>query len=200
MSKDAYHHGNLQEALLRQGLVVLREQGQEKLSLRELAKLCGVSMAAPYAHYKNKEEFVLALQEAVMDELTLHLKETAKQCEGKKDILIELGLSYVLFFVENPNYFSLLFAQSRHALAVLWQEEDGENTAFEVLKRAANPILLEFQIPSEARHNILVAMWALVHGLAAAVCVPGVSDRLLADPRADERLRGILMAFSNPLA
>lgn len=199
MRIDKYHHGNLQEALLRQGLVVLREQGEDKLSLRELAKQCGVSMAAPYAHYENKEMFIRALQEAVMRELTEQLTDSAEEHAGKKDILVELGLRYVRFFMDNPNYFSLLFGQSEHTLTVLWQEESGSNPAFDVLKRAADPLLRELQLPDETKYNILLAMWALVHGLAAAVCVPDVSKRMREDPHANQRLRGILTAFSSPL-
>lgn len=198
MQNDTYHHGNLQEALVSQGLLMLHEEGEERLSLREVAKRCGVSPAAPYAHFKNKEAFVLAIQDAIMQDLTTQLQKTAQQYAGDQRILTEMGLCYVLYFLRNPNYFSMLFGNSQHAQAVLWKEESASNPAFAALHKAASPILSHFHIPDEAQHNILLAMWAMVHGLAAIVCVPGIAQRLSIDPNKEKRLRDILTAFSRP--
>lgn len=200
MQKDKYHHGNLQEALVSQGLLMLHEEGEEHLSLREVAKRCGVSPAAPYAHFKNKEAFVLAIQHAIMQDLTDQLHKTAKQHANDQQILTEMGLCYVLYFLQKPNYFSLLFGNSQHAQAVLWKEESASNPAFMALQQAATPIFTHFHIPVEAQHNILLAMWAMVHGLAAIVCVPDIARRLLLEPDKERRLRDILTAFSGPKA
>ena len=47
-SKKSYHHGNLREELIEKGIELINEEGEEKLSLRKVAKMCGVSNAAPY--------------------------------------------------------------------------------------------------------------------------------------------------------
>lgn len=197
-NKEAYHHGNLQKALLYEGLKTLGQKGEDGLSLRELAKRCGVSVAAPYAHFKNKDEFIYALQDEVMRKLVEKLEITrTKYCE-EKSILIEMGMSYVLYFVENPHHFSLLFSKSEHVQAVLWQEDSGKNPAFDELRKAAEPILSHFGVPQVAQHNILLAMWALVHGLAAIVCLHDIASRLREDPEALHSLRNILTVFSGP--
>lgn len=196
--KDHYHHGNLREALLRQGLKTLSEQGEAKLSLRETAKQCGVSAAAPYTHFKNKADFLRAIQDFVMQELTQVLKETAHAHAGEKSILTDLGLCYVEYFLENPKYASVLFSEGHHAEAVIWNEDAQSNPAFMVLKDAAEPILNDFPIPEQAKYNIFLAMWALVHGLCAIVTIPGIAERMKKDPAAKMRLRGILTAFSGP--
>lgn len=197
-NKEAYHHGNLQKALLDEGLKMLGRKGEDGLSLRELAKRCGVSAAAPYAHFKNKEEFINALQDEVMRKLAEKLEITREKYLDEKAILIEMGMSYVLYFVENSHHFSLLFSKSEHVQAVLWQEDSGKNPAFDELRKAVEPILSHFGVPQVAQHNILLAMWALVHGLAAIVCLPEISSRLREDPEAQHRLRSILTAFSGP--
>ena len=100
MAKEKYHHGNLPQALIRQGLRMLAENGEEKLSLREVAKHCGVSSAAPYSHFKNKDDFIRAIIDYVMLELTNELRKTEKLYYGTKSIIIELGLTYVIFFLK----------------------------------------------------------------------------------------------------
>ena len=57
----AYHHGSLREALLKAALEALREVGLEALSLRDVARRAGVSTAAPYHHFSDKDELVAAL-------------------------------------------------------------------------------------------------------------------------------------------
>ena len=51
-----YHHGDLKIQLIKSGLQMVQEDGINKLSLRRLAQMCNVSEAAPYSHFKNKEE------------------------------------------------------------------------------------------------------------------------------------------------
>ena len=57
MKKDTYHHGNLRVELIEKGLEYIDQYGVETLSMRKLADTVGVSSAAPYAHFKNKEAF-----------------------------------------------------------------------------------------------------------------------------------------------
>ncbi|NLJ70537.1 MAG: TetR/AcrR family transcriptional regulator [Clostridiaceae bacterium] len=198
MAKQNYHHGNLPQALIRQGLEMLAQYGEEKLSLREVAKQCGVSSAAPYAHFKNKDEFIRAIIDFVMLELTKQLQETEKLHSGNKSLIIELGLTYILFFLNKPNYFSVLFSRSNHAEAILLNNQYNENPAFSVLKHAAESIFENFPISEKQKHNILLAMWSMVHGLAATVSMPGVAERMRQDPDTEQRLRDILTAFQQP--
>ena len=58
MKLDKYHHGNLKEELIEKGLEYIDKYGMEALSMRKLADSIGVSPAAPYAHFKNKEAFL----------------------------------------------------------------------------------------------------------------------------------------------
>ena len=53
---DKYHHGDIRNALIEEGRKMINSGGEESLSMRKLAEKCGVTMAAPYAHFKNKEE------------------------------------------------------------------------------------------------------------------------------------------------
>ena len=103
MEKENYHHGNLRKQLIDNGLKLLNKDGYEGLSLRKVASSCGVSHAAPYKHFKNKEELILAIYSEINDEFekTLQLSVENFMNDTKKRI-IELGKAYVKFMVENP--------------------------------------------------------------------------------------------------
>ena len=62
---DKYHHGDLRNDLIEESIKMINSSGEESLSMRKLAERCGVSMAAPYAHFKNKEEMINANKEHV---------------------------------------------------------------------------------------------------------------------------------------
>ena len=61
MKSKTYHHGNLKEALISAGLEILSEKGMEGLSLRNVAKQIGVSHAAPYNHFHDKQALLAAM-------------------------------------------------------------------------------------------------------------------------------------------
>jgi len=61
--KKAYHHGNLKEELVSAGIRIISKDGVDGLSLREVAGLAGVSHAALYRHFKNKEDLLASIAE-----------------------------------------------------------------------------------------------------------------------------------------
>ena len=71
---DTYHHGNLRQALIEAGIRIINEQGEEQHSLRKVAATCEVSHAAPYAHFKDKEELLAAMQNSVNEQFTAQLQ------------------------------------------------------------------------------------------------------------------------------
>ena len=71
---DNYHHGNLRQALIDAGIRIINEKGEDNLSLRKVAAACDVSHAAPYAHFKNKDELLEAMKKNVTDRITDELK------------------------------------------------------------------------------------------------------------------------------
>lgn len=55
MKEKPYHHGDLRRALIETGINFIKQEGEEALSLRRIAEMCGVSNAALYAHFKSKK-------------------------------------------------------------------------------------------------------------------------------------------------
>ena len=61
MSKDSYHHGDLANALVDAAMAVVESDGADALSLRDLAASLGVSRAAPYRHFADRDALLAAV-------------------------------------------------------------------------------------------------------------------------------------------
>jgi AcrR family transcriptional regulator len=73
-----YHHGNLKNELLEAGIDLINKEGENNFSLRKVAALCGVSHAAPYSHFQNKEDLLREMQAYVTAQFMEVLEETVR--------------------------------------------------------------------------------------------------------------------------
>ena len=98
-----YHHGNLKQQLLDEGLKLLSEEGIKNFSIRKLARRCNVSHTSPYRHFSSKEELILAISQEIHAKFNTALKEGLDSVEGSlRDKLNAMGKAYVFFFLNNP--------------------------------------------------------------------------------------------------
>lgn len=165
-----YHHGNLKEELIENGLKYIDKYGVESLSMRKLAEASGVSSAAPYAHFKNKDAFLDAVQEHITESLTEALKK-AYENSGKKEVLIELGKGYVSFFYENPLYYQFLFARRSIDINTFPPFQFYSEVSSAALKNMHGK-----RLTKETIRKKNITMWATVHGLARFALMDGVLD------------------------
>ncbi len=108
---EKYHHGNLKKELIEEGIKLMNEVGESGLSLRKIAIRCGVSNAAPYAHFAGKEELLCGMQQYVAEEFTERLQKAVADCPNPdtEEVIICIGREYVRFFMKNPHYFKFLY-------------------------------------------------------------------------------------------
>ncbi len=167
MSLDKYHHGDLKEELIKKGIILLNEGGSKNFSMRKLAASCNVSHAAPYKHFKNKEEIISAIMQYVLKELTESLKEIEELYKDNPRLLsIELGKQYVKFMVENPDYLKILFLGDFETKITIDNGDiDSEYEAFNILKNNAIRAFKMNGIKEEEYARNIVAMWSMVHGI-----------------------------------
>ncbi len=194
MENNSYHHGDLKHELMEKGLVLINKYGEDNLSLRKLAAECGVSNAAPYAHFKNKEELISEIQNYVMRLFTAHLEKALSEYAESKDVFIMLGKAYVMFFYKNPSYFDFIFSRKNIKVNVSLGETGG-NPPFDILKKIASGYFSKRNMPEYEIENIVIAMWALVHGLSAITAMPNVEGNTDWEERVEAVLR--TAGFSN---
>ena len=102
--KDAAQ-GDVREALILAGIAEIEENGPERFSLRRVAAKCGVSCAAPYKHFKSKEDLMDAIV-GYIDEKHLLLEQHILDVFPARDTqcLEELCLASVRFWIGNPHF------------------------------------------------------------------------------------------------
>lgn len=175
MENRPYHHGNLRNALIGAGLELINTEGEENLSLRKAALKCGVSNAAPYAHFNSKDEFIAAIQQHIMDLFTSTLEQTVEMYADTPNILLMLGTAYVKFFYKNPLYFDFLFSRKNIQINLsLDCAGEKEIPPLKILKQIATQTFRKIDMPESVIQNKIIAMWALVHGLSAIATMPNV--------------------------
>lgn len=169
IGKRGYHHGDLPAALLRAAGNVLEKEGLDALSLREVARKAGVSHSAPYRHFAEREALLAALATEGFERLGAAQREAA--AAGG---LRAMGEAYVLFALQNPQRFRLMFGGqisiARHA-----RLREVANGTFAGLSGALSARVPEAQGARDAS----IAAWALVHGLAQLL----LGDRIASDAK-----------------
>lgn len=91
----------LKEQLLEAGLTELKTIGIDHFSMRKIAKDCGVSSAAPYKYYENKQDFLFGISEYLDDQLMKRLAKI-EVVEDDKEMHTRYGIEYLLFLLEYP--------------------------------------------------------------------------------------------------
>lgn len=196
MKEKPYHHGNLRRALIEMGIEFIEQEGEESLSLRKIAEMCGVSNAAPYAHFKTKDEFIIAMQQYVMDLFSAALEKTAMEYKDDPSLLPMLGKTYVMFFYQNPFYFDFLFSRKNISIKLSFDDADtDENTPLAILQKTATMIFRKVKLPEKVIQDKIIAMWALVHGLAAIVTMPNIEYDDTWETRIEEIIKSVSIPY-----
>ena len=113
---EGYAPSDVREALILAGIEEIEEHGPDGFSLRRVASKCGVSCAAPYKHFKNKETLLSAIvsyigeKQAMLEEHILEVFPT-----HDAECLIELCLASVRFWIGNPHFRAVRMANGMNA-------------------------------------------------------------------------------------
>jgi AcrR family transcriptional regulator len=109
MDKPAYHHGDLKSALIAAALAAVEQAGPDAVSLRDLAQSLGVSRAAPYRHFDDRDALLAAVAARGFEGLS-EVYETALAGPGDGRARLRRGLvGYLAFAQQRPGLHALMF-------------------------------------------------------------------------------------------
>ena len=165
--RQGYHHGDLRSALLDAGLRLLRARSVDSLSLRELAREVGVSAAAIYRHFPDKNALMAALAVEGLERLAKVQRQATRSAGGGKAGFLASGMAYVRFAVDNPALFRLVFSAAQQG-DPLEAQPDSVSAALGDLRRHIEALMPEGS-PGAERKAAALHAWALVHGIAQLV-------------------------------
>jgi AcrR family transcriptional regulator len=163
-----YHHGNLKEALVRAALELIAKKGPSGFTFAEAARWAGVSPAAPYRHFRDRDELISDVARRGFEEFEIAL--TRAWDLGRPDpssAFERLGKAYLTFARTEPAYYSAMF-EAGIPLDLNPDLRAAGDRAFAVLRTAAEALIAS--MPSERRPPALMMalhVWALSHGIAS---------------------------------
>jgi AcrR family transcriptional regulator len=163
-----YHHGNLKEALLRAALELIAQKGPGGFTFAEAARWAGVSPAAPYRHFRDRDELLSSV--ALRGFLQFEAALAKAWDDGRPDVffaLDRLGKAYLDFARTEPAYYSAMF-EAGVPLATNPELREAGERAFAVLRGAAEKLCA--QVPAPNRPPALMValhIWSMSHGIAS---------------------------------
>jgi AcrR family transcriptional regulator len=104
-----YHHGDLKAALVDGAVDLIAERGPQGFSVAELSRRVGVTVAAPYRHFANRDELLAAVAVRALREFAQALATQAPEEEPPERRLAAMASGYVRFAAERRPLFSVLF-------------------------------------------------------------------------------------------
>jgi AcrR family transcriptional regulator len=169
--KQGYHHGDLRNALVGEGLKLLEEAGHSDFTLRDLARRVGVSAAAPYAHFADKSALLAAIATTGFVRLNAALESAVANDADPADQFLHMGSAYVRFGMDHPALYKLMFAS---------EELPAKHGDYPELQSAAETAfgLLTGLLERMQRQGFLragdpeadgLSVWAHVHGLTSLI-------------------------------
>ncbi|WP_370188449.1 TetR/AcrR family transcriptional regulator [Qipengyuania sp.] len=174
-SNEAYHHGNLRDALIAAGLNALEGPQGKAPSLRELAREVGVSATAVYRHFPDKQALDKALANEGLKLLGSQQAAAAKMAGGGAAGFAETGRTYVRFALAHPALFRLMFTQGHPVDA-----NDGPDDARALLTANTQALTSD----RERAETMALQAWSIAHGIAMLM----LDGRIPADDALIDRL------------
>ena len=166
--RRGYHHGNLREALMQAAIDLIADKGPSGFTFAEAARSAGVSPAAPYRHFRDRDALLAEVATRGFVKFAIELERA--WAEGKPEpqaAFIRLGRAYLAFARSEPAYYAAMF-ESALPRASFPGPDDARRRAFEVLRAASEAICA--RIPTEHRPPELMMslhVWSMAHGVAS---------------------------------
>jgi AcrR family transcriptional regulator len=169
--KARYHHGELREALIAATRKLVEERGAENFTLADACRVAGVTTAAPYRHFRGKQEILEEIASRGFDEMRKRsMVAMAEKGEGTLEGIVAMGKAYVAFATEETAVFRLMFGQQPS----LKNAEHVLGTGHECFAHLIDQIALycrRNRVRGDAQ-EIALRLWTFVHG-AASLLIDG---------------------------
>ena len=168
-AERGYHHGNLKEALLEAALNLIAEKGPGGFTFAEAARSAGVSPAAPYRHFRDRDDLLAAIAQRGFEQFETLL--TQAWDDGRPDTptaFQRLGKAYLHYARSEPASYSAMFESGLplHAYPALLAASE---RAFNVIRLASERLaaMTPPGVPRPPALMMALHIWSMSHGIAS---------------------------------
>lgn len=165
--RESYHHGNLREALIEAALRLVAERGPAGFAFVELARAAGVSPAAPYRHFRDRNALLAEVARRGFVRFAADLERVWN--DGRPDPVTAIencGKAYLDFARRDPASYAVMF-ESGLALEEEPALRQAADLAFAVLRRAADAACATARDHPPPALMVALHVWAMSHGIAS---------------------------------
>lgn len=167
-TRRSYHHGNLREALIQAALELIRQKGPAGFTFADAARHAGVSPAAPYRHFKDRDALLADVATRGFEQFEAVLESAWNGGRPEPVRALEaVGRAYLDFAKAEPAYFSAMF-EAGLAFRDHPEVHRVSESAFAVLRKAVEAVVAT--LPAGRRPPAMMMalhMWSMAHGIAA---------------------------------
>ena len=169
-----YHHGDLKKLLIMSVIEAVKNDNLEKFSIREAARLLEVSPAAPYNHFNDKQELILASIYFCKNEFINYLKNKIliNESHTKKKLAV-IGKSYLQYANDNPEVFIFMFSQTLSNKDRINNYQEFHHLFLTAINESFNLEDLRKRVSMNSAVN---AAWSIIHGTACLIASRTLSD------------------------
>src|SRR5215470_7407338 len=168
-AERGYHHGNLKEALLQAALDLIARKGAAGFTFADAARMAGVSPAAPYRHFRDRDELLSSIAQRGFEQFEAALAQAWD--DGRPDTVTafeRVGKAYLVFAREEPAFYSAMF-ESGLPLDANPALLAASERAFAIIRAAAERLaaLAPPGLPRPPATMMALHIWSMSHGVAS---------------------------------
>ena len=164
-----YHHGNLREALLQAALDLIGQKGAAGFTFADAARMAGVSPAAPYRHFRDRDELLSSIAQRGFEQFEAALNDAWH--DGRPETITafeRVGRAYLNFARQQPALYSAMFESGIPVDMNPTLQAAGER-AFAIIRAAAERLaaLAPPGTPRPPAMMMALHIWSMSHGVAS---------------------------------
>lgn len=164
--RKTYHHGNLRQALVDATATLIQETGPLAFTLTEAARRAGVSAAAPYRHFKGRDDLLEEVARQGFVDFGTRLERAFDSGRPRPlTAFMRMGQAYLDFAAERPGHYMAMF-ESGISIAGNADLAAASDQAQQVLIGAAE--IMAQRLPPDRRppaRMVANHIWAMSHGV-----------------------------------
>jgi AcrR family transcriptional regulator len=161
--KTGYHHGDLRAQLINAVRDLVETHGPDGFSVSEAARRAGVSSAAPYKHFRDRQEILQGVAGEAMDRLGEGMRTAASaHPAGSLEAVAAMGQAYVDFAKSGPGVFRLVFGLTEGHEEAPELLQKGQDCFGILLQAVADCLRRPLEDPVVQSRGYM--LWTCVHG------------------------------------